>query len=475
VVSPPAPRALGAVDGNGSSQAPGPRRPARIRSRLVAGAIDTAGVAVAVSLVVQPFPPVLPLGVFVLYHWLSTWLVGRSLGKALLGLRVVRLGGRVTWSWALARSAPGYLIFGVIGLGWLTAVWDSHRRVSYDIILGGMVVQDVRSDSHPQGWLDRLLDYADEHRRALEERKRKVGLLLGLWAWLSAPGAWMRRLLALLRGGSGPVSSGDSIATWASGKAALGVSLAASALAVGAVTVVPATAPIGQWLLEDRYWGIGSPNDGSGDAPLQPIVEGANLIHHFEFGDSLGDTLPTGARLIVHPNTASHEFDDGAWRWSATSHPGGGLELLTSELTDPTSYTLEVLIKYEEVGPSWRKILSFLGQKSDRGLYFLDGHLQLYPFAKNADVSYEAETYYNFILSRESTGSVTVYVVEVDRRITKVYEEADDGGETIPQLVDGGYRFLFFVDDDATTTEWTPGGSVRSIRVWNGPISAVRY
>jgi hypothetical protein len=207
-----------------------------------------------------------------------------------------------------------------------------------------------------------------------------------------------------------------------------------------------------------------------------PVAEGANLVHQFDFEGNLEDTMPTGVSLSVNSATASHGFDDGAWWWTSNMHPGGGLELSTSLIPNPEEFAVGLRVKYTDVGPSWRKILSFQGEANDGGLYFFDGFLQLYPFSVNRDLAYEPDVYYEFILSREESGSVDVYVVEQDQSITKVYSERDDRGETIPQAHgDDMRRFLFFVDDNATTNEWTRGGYVQSIRVWDGAITNVRF
>ena len=205
------------------------------------------------------------------------------------------------------------------------------------------------------------------------------------------------------------------------------------------------------------------------------IVEGAPLVHHFEFNNNLNDSLPTGAVLDIHPNTADSRFSDGAWHWTASQHPGGGLILLTDQISDPENYSIGFRFRVNDVGPSWKKILSFREESVDGGLYFYDGKLQLYPFSVHEDITYSPDTYYDFILSRDTDKMMTVYVVQSDGSITKVYEEQDLRDESVPVLVDGMYQFMFFTDDTATSGEWTTGGSVRSIRVWNGPVDEIRF
>lgn len=204
-------------------------------------------------------------------------------------------------------------------------------------------------------------------------------------------------------------------------------------------------------------------------------VEGAPLIHHFEFEGSFADSLPTGIELQVHANTGTNRLANGEWQWSASSHPGGGLILLTDKITDPEDYSIGFRIRFNEVSPSWRKILSFKDASDDGGLYFYNGYLQLYPFSFNDAISYETDTYYDFILSRNPEGVVTVYVVQSDNSIVKVYEDVDTTQATVPVEADGFYQFMFFIDDDTTSSEWTSGGAVRNIRIWDGPVDKISF
>ncbi|TVQ25405.1 MAG: hypothetical protein EA382_07020 [Spirochaetaceae bacterium] len=208
-----------------------------------------------------------------------------------------------------------------------------------------------------------------------------------------------------------------------------------------------------------------------------PTVEGANLLHQFDFDGNLADTVASGVSLTVHPDTASHGFSSGAWWWTATDDPGGGLILETDRITDPAAYSIGLRFRFNEVGPSWVKIISFLGDEDDGGLYFYGGYLQLYPFPEDDTRLFQPGVYYDLILSRDIDGTVEVYAIDSSQTITKVYSEDDEFDDTIPVQVSNGplRRFAFFMDDDATEVEWTSGGAVTSIRVWDGPITTIRF
>ncbi len=203
---------------------------------------------------------------------------------------------------------------------------------------------------------------------------------------------------------------------------------------------------------------------------LSSVAHAADLIHQYDFNDNLNDTLPTAIPLTTHPNTATSGYGSSEWWWTAGTSPGGGLVLETTLLADPQSYSLRFSIKYNEVS-SYRKIVSFKGTGDDNGFYFLNGNIVFYPLGANNAISYNTNTFYDFIFSRGVDDVIRVYVVEGDGTVTKVYEVSDSNDSSVPVLVDGKYQFMFFMDDTATSSEWTTGGSVRSIRVWNGPLT----
>ncbi len=95
-----------------------------------------------------------------LYFWSSIALVGRTIGKALLGLRVVRVdGGFVGGRAALVRAVTFPLGF-VLGLGFVPILVRKDRRALHDLIAHTMVVYDwgARTAAYPQPfarWLER--------------------------------------------------------------------------------------------------------------------------------------------------------------------------------------------------------------------------------------------------------------------------------------------------------------------------------
>lgn len=78
-----------------------------------------------------------------LYWWVSIALAGKTIGKALLGLRVVTSDGGILSSWRSALRAVAmplsYLLF---GLGFLGIIVGRERKALHDVIAGSAVIYD---------------------------------------------------------------------------------------------------------------------------------------------------------------------------------------------------------------------------------------------------------------------------------------------------------------------------------------------
>jgi len=74
--------------------------------------------------------------------WMSTT-NGQTLGKRLLGIRVVKLDGlRINW-WIAFERAGGYAAGFATGLlGFAQVYWDPNRQAIHDRIAGTVVVRD---------------------------------------------------------------------------------------------------------------------------------------------------------------------------------------------------------------------------------------------------------------------------------------------------------------------------------------------
>jgi uncharacterized RDD family membrane protein YckC len=115
---------------------------------LFAGAAPAdAGIDGALDFLARERGVVVPLAAFLalaalVYVTLSHALMGATIGKALLRLRVVAGDGeRPTWRRSTARSAAMILSAALLGLGFLLALFSRSGRALHDWIAGTYVVE----------------------------------------------------------------------------------------------------------------------------------------------------------------------------------------------------------------------------------------------------------------------------------------------------------------------------------------------
>ena len=75
--------------------------------------------------------------------FMLSWWKGQTVGKRLLGIRVLRLDGEpVTW-WTAFERAGGYAAGFATGLlGFAQVYWDANRQAIHDRIVGTVVVRE---------------------------------------------------------------------------------------------------------------------------------------------------------------------------------------------------------------------------------------------------------------------------------------------------------------------------------------------
>lgn len=84
------------------------------------------------------------------YYWVPTALWGQTLGKRLLGIKVVDAEGEPPgWGQAAMRELVGKFLSGLsLGLGFLVALFHPKRRALHDLV-GGTWVVAVRRGENP--------------------------------------------------------------------------------------------------------------------------------------------------------------------------------------------------------------------------------------------------------------------------------------------------------------------------------------
>mgnify|MGYP001176584694 FL=1 len=200
------------------------------------------------------------------------------------------------------------------------------------------------------------------------------------------------------------------------------------------------------------------------------LMNAQTLLHKYEFNGDLTDELNGPDLIPIHTDTSG--YLDGAWWWTANTHPGGGL-LLRANLIDPAEYSLRLVFKFDNFYPSWTKIISFQGYdsinhsfSSDHGLYFYQNRLQFYPYITNPDTAFYPNVWYDLVFTRNVGGLIRFYVTTLGQPQQLILEFQDPGSQAIPSLYDDLSCWGLFYDDDATSSEWTYGGSVSLVEVW---------
>lgn len=188
------------------------------------------------------------------------------------------------------------------------------------------------------------------------------------------------------------------------------------------------------------------------------------LVHQFKFNGTLNDSLPSGISL-VSSGCRSQQFGPDGWTWRGDTIRGGGLILRTNKLTNPQAYSIGFQIKFTETSPSYKKIISFKDSLLDSGLYFYNNTMVLYPYSKDT-IKYNSNTFYNFLLTRDESDTIKVYLMENNSK-RLVYKVLDVSDNTVPLKTDDYYTFEFFRDDKSTKTEFSNGGTVQNIQLWN--------
>ena len=106
--------------------------------RLLASILDLLLVAVALGWLVGPFLPFVFLAYLVaMWAWKGT-----SIGKIVLGLKIVRTDGQpINFAIALVRGLSSCFSAMVLFLGFFWAGWDREKQSWHDKIAGTVVVE----------------------------------------------------------------------------------------------------------------------------------------------------------------------------------------------------------------------------------------------------------------------------------------------------------------------------------------------
>lgn len=248
------------------------------RLRIVAWLIDYLIVILVFAFLPQPLYYLLfVVLLIIIYHTVLIWLVQQTIGKALLGLEVKRVGKKASLLWAFGRASLGYVAVDTLGVGILVALFNKRRRCLHDYVFGSVVVFQGADRMKATRLLSRLIEFAERHKSAVEEKKKTIAILIlgGLWEFVLWLGCTLKKGIDFLIGqstGSTTAETTPSVVEVLSSKAAAGITLVATAtttLILG--TYAPSVRYAAEWWIAPRYFGAPIPEGGTNVHVLNSI------------------------------------------------------------------------------------------------------------------------------------------------------------------------------------------------------------
>ena len=191
-----------------------------------------------------------------------------------------------------------------------------------------------------------------------------------------------------------------------------------------------------------------------------------DLINLYEFNGDFTDTLGNGLALVPN-NVTTAFFGSGLWTWSGASAPGTGL-ILNAPASIAGTYSIAIRFEFSEV-TGFRKVVDYQNQASDSGFYLSGGIPYLYPGAIGT-TAVPANTFVDLVLTRD--GADSSFKTYVNGNQTPEISYTDSVGPyAVATLVSGNAQFRFFQNDIFNSTEFSSGGTVSEIRVWDAPLA----
>jgi hypothetical protein len=248
--------------------------------RAAAWLIDLAVVIIVFAFLPQPFYYLLFLALFVAYHAVQVWLRHKTIGKALLGLEVRRIGRNPGPWWSIGRASVGYLVIDIMGLGVLPAFFTRQHRCLHDVAFGSVVALEGIEKITLRTMASRLIAFAEAHLEAVKAKKKPITILLAFWGFLLWLGKTLKTIidfLAGLKAGAAPAASPSIIAVLST-KAVVAIAATATVANAALYEYVPVVHTAVEWLIAPRYIGATARLSGEvRNAVDDALVEGADV------------------------------------------------------------------------------------------------------------------------------------------------------------------------------------------------------
>jgi len=200
--------------------------------------------------------------------------------------------------------------------------------------------------------------------------------------------------------------------------------------------------------------------------------EAPGLTCLYEFSHDLKDTLNNGLDMVP-VDTDTETYTPDGWRWTSTNVRGGGLQFdgPAGMAAIFTNYSVGIRFKYDLAGPYYKKVVDYKDRTSDNGFYLHYWNLNFFPYGNTGSTIVTNDQFVDFILTYSgSTSTIDVYMVS-ETNVSREFGVVDAQSAAVPTNASGRPRFMLFMDDTNTSSEATPGGTVRRIKLWDRPLT----
>lgn len=203
-----------------------------------------------------------------------------------------------------------------------------------------------------------------------------------------------------------------------------------------------------------------------------PTLIGDYLLTTGSFTNAVTGTQALG-NLSVVASSGSTGFvtgtaSDAGWFWNGATAPGTGLSVSGLPLNAGGSfgnYSIGMRFQFSDVS-GYRRLITFASNE-DTGVYVLNGGFAVVgtdPVVVVSGGTIAANSFVDFVLTRNGTNSqVAGYI---NGSPTPVWTTPDSNYGDAPSGT------LQFFRDNTGGDEFSPGGRISLLRIWNGPLAA---
>ncbi len=188
----------------------------------------------------------------------------------------------------------------------------------------------------------------------------------------------------------------------------------------------------------------------------------ADYLFNGHLFDRLGNA-PALVELLPGDGSYAAATLDGITTTGYRFSAGAGLQLATDGLLDNDEYTIAIVMALDQVF-GYRKIVDVAALAFDRGFYIYNSALRFYPSGYSQLSPFNADTYYQVVLSRSADGTTTGYIDGVQQ--LTLDDTAANG------VISSARLLTFFRDDNATGNSENAAGMVLRIRVFDQALDA---